>query len=193
MNIVETIKSELMLHNEQFMSEAADKYNYWNEHVRYVLAEAKILAARHGADKEIVELGALLHDIALVSREGTRAEHHSVGAELAAALLEKYDYPTDRTERVKFCVLNHRSSKNAISIEELCVADADILAHFDNIPMLFSCLYARTENAVNLPLPEMRLLMKQSFDRDYDDLSAGTKEEFSERYKLICSIVLGEK
>lgn len=55
-------------------------------------------------------------------------------------------------DRVIGCVINHRSSKNATNIEELCVADADILAHFDNMPMLFNSAFNRN----NIRLNEVR-------------------------------------
>jgi len=85
------------------------------------------------------------------------------------------------------CVLNHRSCKNATNLEELCVCDADILAHFDNIPMLFNLAFKN-----NVHLNEVRSWIKSCFEKDYNDLSDKTKELFDARYKQICEIVLGE-
>ena len=82
---------------------------------------------------------------------------------------------------------NHRSSKNAKNIEEICVADADILAHFDNIPMLFNSAFKRN----NISLCNIRQYMKEMFEKDYNDLSDMTKEEFKKRYENICEIILG--
>ena len=90
-------------------------------------------------------------------------------------------------ERVLKCVYNHRSSKNATSIEELCVADADIIAHFDNIPMLFNSAYNRN----HIALCDVRVWMKKCFEKDYNDLSEKTKKEFKEKYETICKIVIG--
>ena len=70
------------------------------------------------------------------------------GAMIAKELLKKMNYDTSKMNRVLKCIYNHRSSRNAESIEEICVADADILAHFDNIPMLFNSAFVR--NKVNL-------------------------------------------
>ena len=132
----------------------------------------------------------MLHDAALAVRVGERKEHHINGAEIAEAMLIKYNYPRERIDRVKQCVLNHRSSKNGTTVEEICVADADILAHFDNIPMLFNSMLNRSR-IDGITLPELRNKMKEAFDCDYNDLSESTKQSFSERYKLICQIVLG--
>ena len=103
-------------------------------------------------------------------------------------ILNKYSYPKEKMDRVLSCVYNHRSSKNATNIEDLCVADADIIAHFDNIPMLFNSAYKRN----NINLNEVRNWLKEGFEKDYNDLSDRTKESFKEQYNLIYKIVIGE-
>ena len=74
------------------------------------------------------------------------------------------------------------------NIEELCVCDADILAHFDNIPMLFNSAFNRHGVSLN----EVREWMRASFEHDFDDLSDRTKEIFRERYNTIRSVILGD-
>jgi len=68
------------------------------------------------------------------------------------------------------------------------VADADILAPFDNIPMLFNSALVR--NKVNLN--EVREWMKNVFEKDYNDLSDNTKEIFRRKYELILEIVIND-
>ena len=91
-----------------------------------------------------------------------------------------------KKERVLKCVYNHRSSKNAESIEETCVADADILAHFDNIPMLFHSAFIRN----GVELNDINKWLEAAFEKDYDDLSDKTKESFRNRYELIKDILI---
>ena len=124
--------------------------------------------------------------MALVCKIGERKDHHINGKIIADEILTRYNYPLDKKERVLNCVYNHRSSKNATTIEELCVANADILAHFDNIPMLFNSAFNRN----NIQLCEVRTWMKECFEKDYNDLSDKTKELFKDKYKLICEIIL---
>jgi uncharacterized protein len=188
MNIVELIEKYVKDKIEEYKLNAEDNYDFWNEHIKFVYDEAINLANLYNVDKTIVELGALLHDIALIKQVGDRKEHHANGAKLAREILEKYNCPEEILEKVIGCVLNHRSSKNATNIEELCVADADILAHFDNIPMLFNSAFNRN----NIKLSEVRNWMKECFEKDYNDLSEKTKEMFKQRYNEICKIVLGE-
>ena len=68
------------------------------------------------------------------------------------------------------------------------MADADILAPFDNIPMLFNSALVR--NKVNLN--EVREWMKNVFEKDYNDLSHNTKEIFRRKYELILEIVIND-
>ena len=187
MDIVNLIENEVRERIEEYKNNSEDHYDFWNEHIKYVYAESQKLAEKYGAEMEIVKLGALLHDIALICKKGDRKEHHINGRILAEQILIKYNYPKEKMERVLSCVYNHRSSKNATNIEDLCVADADIIAHFDNIPMLFNSAYNRN----NLNLSEVRDWLNKAFEKDYNDLSERTKQSFRDRYKLICEIVLG--
>jgi uncharacterized protein len=193
MNIIDNVKNEIMILNEKFIVEAEDKYNFWEEHIKYVVQEALILAEKYNVDSEIVELAAILHDIALMAKIGTRKDHHINSADMAETILSKYGYPQEKTNKVKKSVFNHRSSKNGIDIADICVADADILAHFDNIPMLFNVVMNHVwseKSEPKLTLSELRSKMKESFEHDYNDLSEMTKHEFKNRYNLICKIVL---
>jgi uncharacterized protein len=183
--IKEAIKEEVMLLNQKYIDEV-DNYNFWEQHVKYVVDEANELAIKYNADKEIVELAALLHDVALMMCVGERKDHHINGALIAESLLLKYNYPLDKIKKVTGCIVNHRSSKNATNNEELCVADADILAHFDNIPMLFNSAFKRCD----ISLDDINEWMREAFEKDYNDLSDRTKKEFKERYELICHVVL---
>ena len=186
MNIVDEVKEYVLKRIEEYKINSIDNYDFWNEHIKYVYEESIELARMYGADIEIVSLGALLHDIALINQVGDRKEHHINGEKIAREILEKMNYNQEKMNRALKCVYNHRSSKNSETIEEVCVADADILAHFDNIPMLFNSAFVR--NSVNLN--EVREWMKNAFEKDYNDLSERTKEIFNDRYKLICEIVL---
>jgi len=186
MNIIDEVKEYVMKRIEEYKINSDDHYDFWNEHIKYVYEESKKLAEKYNADIEIVSLGALLHDIALINKVGNRKEHHINGEKIAKDVLEKLNYDIGKLNRVLKCVYNHRSSSNAESIEETCVADADILAHFDNIPMLFNSAFVR--NKVNLS--EIREWMKNTFEKDYNDLSERTKEIFKEKYNQICEIIL---
>lgn len=174
-NIICQIKDTIFLLNQKYLDESEDHYDFWEQHIKYVVDNALDLASQYHADAEIVELGALLHDIALIAKIGTKKDHHINGANLAKELLSKYEYPQDRAEHVIGCVFNHRTSKNATNIEELCVADADILAHFDNMDMIIN--HAKKSNSTADEVIER-------CKRDFEDLSDASKEFFKPEYEL---------
>ena len=186
MEIISEVEKYVKEKIEEYKNNSEDHYDFWNEHIKYVYEESLKLAKEYNADLEIVSLGALLHDIALINKVGDRKDHHINGDIIAREVLTKLEYNEVRKERVLKCVYNHRSSKNATTIEELCVCDADILAHFDNIPMLFNSAFNRSKVTLN----EVRDWMKSAFEKDYNDLSEKTKEVFRDRYNQICEIVL---
>ena len=189
MSIIDRVKEYVLQQIKEYKENSKDNYDFWNEHIKYVYKESIKLAKEYNADIEIVSLGALLHDIALINKVGDRKDHHINGEVIAKEILERFDYDEDKLNRVLKRVYNHRSSKNSESIEEKCVADADILAHFDNIPMLFNSAFIRN----NIPLNEIRTWMKECFEKDYNDLSDRTKETFKAQYQKICKIVLGDE
>ena len=174
--------------SNEHLKNSDDNYDFWNEHIKYVYYEAERLAHKYDADLSIVKIGALLHDIALIEGVGSRADHHINGKILSNDILDSFDCPEDIKERILGCVLHHRSSKNATNIEELCVCDADILAHFDNLPMVLHSAFTR----YNIDLANIREWMKTMFDKDYNDLSDRTKEEFKERYELIKDVIIND-
>jgi uncharacterized protein len=191
MSIVKTIRNGVLSRSEKYKNEV-ENYDFWKEHISLVVKNALELAEKYDADKEIVELGALLHDIALVSQVGTHAVHNETGAEITVELLEKYNYPKDKIERVRGCVLHHRSSKNAVNIEEICVADADILAHFDNLPMLFAVVFygkKTSQTPAIISLETARENLKKMLEKDFDDLSEKTKELAKDRYHNIMKVL----
>jgi len=188
MGIVQEIKEDLLKRTNKYNEKHG--YDAWNEHVKYVVENAVKLAKEYGADVEIVELGALLHDISLPSEIGTREEHHIVSAQIAEELLNKYGYPKERIERVKQCVLHHRSSKNLLknTIEEECVADADAMSHFDCIPMLFHLAYV----GMGLNISETSKWVRNKLDKAYNKLSKRSKETLKNRYENIINTLFVE-
>jgi len=172
-SIIELIKEDFFKLNQKYIEESADGYNHWENHIKFVVEHALELADEFKADKEIVELGALLHDVALVANVGTKVDHHTNGAIIAEKMLRQHKYPEDRLKLVLGCILNHRSSKNATTNEELCVADADIMAHFDNMNMILN-------NIKRLNRPKEEVVSR--CEKDYYDMSDRTKDSFKEKY-----------
>jgi putative nucleotidyltransferase with HDIG domain len=119
----------------------------WTHHIIFVVKYSKMLAEKLGAEQEIVELAALLHDYAGIKDSSKSEEHHIWGAKEAESILRSFNYPEVKIEKVKQCILSHRGSvvvqKN--SVEEICVASADAMSHIDQV---VSLLYAALRKGV---------------------------------------------
>lgn len=183
--IVEEIQEELCNRCEEFRKK--DGYDFWNYHIKFVVQHAVELAEKYKADVEITKLGALLHDIAMPSEIGSKEEHHIYGAKIARELLQKFGYPEKRIEKVVRCVENHRGSINCKreTLEEQCVADADVMAHFDCIPDLFSLAYKNK----GLDIKQGSEYVKHKLERDWNKLSIATKQVLKPRYEKIMEVL----
>jgi len=184
MNIIEQIEKEVEKRCKN--PENKNGYGAWTHHIKSVVDNAILLANRYNADVEVVTLAALLHDVAAVTKGEYAEEHHIYGADIAEELLTKLNYPEDKIELIKKCILNHRARRltKKNTIEEICVADADAMAHFDNIPSLFNLVYAE----MNLSIDEGAKFVKEKLQRSYNKLSKESKEFYKSKYENAMSI-----
>ena len=114
----------------------------WRPHLESVVNYSKLLAEKLGADEEICEISAWLHDIYKI-KDSKQAEHNVKGAEEAAKILEGLSYPSDKIEQVKHCILCHSSDKIYIpeSKEAKIIASADALSLLDDFLNLAHFVY----------------------------------------------------
>ena len=186
--IVELIEKEVFSRCQKYKEKTGnDDWTHTNSVTKYALELAEI----YNADKEIVALGALLHDVSDVSEYGDTSDHHIYSSEIAESLLSELNYPKDRIEWVKNCVLNHRGSKanHKNTVEEECVADADALAHFDRVPSMFHFVYA----TLNLSKEDGKERLRKKFGNDYNKLSSRTRELINDRYNAMIDILFSDK
>ena len=103
------------------------------EHVLRVKAMAERIGRVEGADLEIIEAAAYLHDSRGASpAEGgkERKEHHIASAEFAGEVLTSKGWSQERIEAVQHCIRAHRFRHNGErpeSPEAQCLFDADKL------------------------------------------------------------------
>jgi uncharacterized protein len=105
----------------------------FENHISKVVENAKLLSNKFNVDLEVIEIAALFHDIGAVLFD--RQNHHITSSKIAEDFLRKKNYPDEKIEIIKKCILNHRGSTNfnRISIEEQIIAEADAMSCFDQI------------------------------------------------------------
>lgn len=156
-------------------------------HIKSVVKNAIILANEYGANEEIVIIAAWLHDIASITDYNLYEEHHIHGANIAKEILEEFNYNSEKIKLVQKCILNHRGSKlkEKDTIEELVIADADAISHFDSVPSLFYLAYMQR----NLDIAEGTKFVKEKLERSYNKLSAKSKKLYNKKYKEVINLL----
>lgn len=107
--------------------EGKPAYNYRWEHVTAVVALALKLAELTGADREVVEAAAWLHDV----RKAAGDKHPQQGAKFARKKLAMTDFPPEKIERVAQAIEDHMGlwrDQPLQNLESQVLWDADKLA-----------------------------------------------------------------
>jgi len=139
MDIVQKIKN--FVENE--CKKPSSKYGYepFPFHFIPMAKYAEELANEMGGDKEVILIAVWLHDIGSIIFG--RDNHHITGAKIAEQKLKELQYPAEKIELVKKCILNHRGSQqnNRDTIEEQIIAEVDVMSNFDNIAGIFKAAF----------------------------------------------------
>ena len=156
-------------------------------HIVAVVKNAEILAEKYGADKEIVMIAAWLHDIASITDYSLYELHHIHGAEMAYAILKEYGYDDKKISLVQECIKNHRGSVNLEknSLEELCVADADAISHFDSVPSLLYLAYVQR----GMEIEEGKEFVKDKLTRSFQKLSVESKKYYQNKFEKVMEVL----
>ena len=156
-------------------------------HIEAVAKNAEILAGKYGADKEVVIIAAWLHDIASITDYAMYEEHHKYGVDIAKEILNELNYDKEKIALVQKCILNHRGSVKLErnSIEELCVADAYAISHFDSVPGLLYLAYVKK----GMDIEHGASFVKEKFERSYNKLSDQSKEIYKDKYEHVMAVL----
>lgn len=157
-------------------------------HIEAVVRNSELLADKYNADKEVVMIAAWLHDIASVTNYSLYEQHHLYGAEMANEILQQLEYDMNKIPLVEQCIKNHRGSisNNRTTVEELCVADADAISHFDNVPSLLYLAYVKR----NMGIDEGKIFVRNKLKRSFQKLSSESKEYYLDKYEQIIRVLV---
>lgn len=188
-NIVDFVRKEIINRSNKFEVETKgtkDEYNLYREHVQFVYKYAVMIAKEKNVDLEIVELSALLHDISMTDSNLDRSKHNEYSMVMAEEFLLKENYPKEKLEKVKLCILNHSSKRKEYRtiVEEQILVDADAMAHFDCVESIYSLAH----NVMGLNEEDSMNFVMEKLTKDYEEISDDVKKFVSDKYNKILGI-----
>lgn len=156
-------------------------YRAWEHHIVHVIKFGKIMAKKLGADTEIVEVAALLHDYAGIKDHKMYDEHHLHGAKEAEKILKQFNYPVEKIKQVQHCIMAHRGSKKVKpeTKEAMSLADADSMAHFNSVSSLFYLAFFSHKMNVD----EANNWIIKKLERSWHKLSPEAKKIIKNKYQ----------
>lgn len=156
-------------------------------HIAAVVKNAEILSKKYGADREIVMIAAWLHDVASITDYSLYELHHIHGAKMAYDILKKYNYDEKKIKLIQECIKNHRGSINLKknSLEELCIADADAISHFDSVPSLLYLAYVTK----GMEIEEGKEFVKSKLIRSFQKLSIHSKKHYQDKFEKVMEVL----
>ena len=184
--IVDKMKQEIITRSNLFEQQTKgtkDEYNIYREHIQYVFQYVLLLSKNKNVDKDVLELSALLHDIAMTDINLDRSNHNENGAIIAEQLLRENNYPEDKVQLVKKCILNHSSKRleYRTTEEEKILVNADGLSHFDSIHNLYNLAH----NVMELNDDDTLRFIKDKLTKDYNEISDELKYLIDEKYNNV--------
>lgn len=164
---------------------------YWYEpfpcHFVPMVNYAEKLADELGWDKETISIAARLHDIWSIIHG--REDHHITGAKIAEEKLKELNYPQEKIEIIKKCIINHRWSKEnpRESIEEKIIAEADVMSNFDNISWIFKAAFVYE----NLSQEEAKESARKKLENKWNQLHFEKSKEIIKPKYEAAMVLLG--
>lgn len=125
---------------EKFVRSKLPKY-FIDKHVKEVVNEALYLCQFYpNADKEVVRIGAWLHDVIHPLGGYEKEDHNIASAKIAKEFLNSINFDKNKIKEIIHCIESHRTSRppEPDTIEAKIVASSDNLAHFTMFDFLLN-------------------------------------------------------
>ena len=167
-------------------SESVHEDQTWDYHIIPVIRNAIMLGGKHNADIEVLEVAALFHDYAnLVDFPKYSDTHHIASGELAEPILLKHGYSQEFIDKVKKCIFSHRGRevKEKLSIEQICLADADAITHIENVVEIIMWM-----GQCGKSIRDGNSFVKNKMKNSYAKLSDESKEYMKAKFDAIMTI-----
>lgn len=140
------------------------------DHAERVWMLCRHIGALEGADQEVLEMAALLHDIGRAQEKasGGKVCHAASGAERARRIMEEQGVAPETAERVAHCIAAHRfrgRNSRPETLEARVLFDADKLDALGAVGVGRAFLFAG-EVGARLHNPEVDIARTRSYSRE---------------------------
>lgn len=157
------------------------------DHVLRVTRTAEMLARQEGADRTVVMLAALCHDLPAPNAEPSRQAHHWAAADFAGQLLTARGLAAERVANIVHCIQAHRFRDQTVqpqTLEAQCLYDADKLDSIGAIGVARAFAFAgRTgERLWHTPAASISLSEAKPTGADYTPV-----HEFVYKLQTLCA------
>lgn len=144
------------------------------------------IARKLGADIQVVEISAYLHDITRIL--GDKDNHHITSARFAKEFLQKYEFDSEKIELIEKCIKNHRGSIDCKreTTEEKIISTADAISHIEYPLPLFYTWYGKR----NATLENGAIEIKHKLQRSWNKIEFEyKKDEIKEKYNYLMEVL----
>ncbi len=165
----------------------------WDNHVLIAADYARELAQKYGANEELAEAAALLHDVADAVTKRDDPNHEQLSLSMARQLMEEADYSEEEIKLVVDDAIRFHSCMNGErpqTLEGKVLSTADSLAHLKTDFYIYGTWALSREKS----LPEIKEWVLTKIERDlndkilFDDVRQEVKPEYN-RIKTLFSRV----
>ncbi|MFZ2193014.1 MAG: HD domain-containing protein [Candidatus Moraniibacteriota bacterium] len=138
------------------------------DHVMRVYNMAlRIAKDEKNVDLDVLKSATLLHDIARVKEDNDKSGktcHAMESANMSEKILISLNYPKDKIEKIKKCILSHRykTESRAQTIEEKILFDADKLDSLGAIVIMRAGMWLGRNNANIFPKMTLEKYIKEN-------------------------------
>jgi putative nucleotidyltransferase with HDIG domain len=181
---------------EKLYTQKLDSRDDWADwlypnHVVPVTENAKRVAERVGADVELSQAAALLHDIADATMHRTNPDHEAESLKIARELMQKHGYTEDEIALIVDDAIRYHSchgGERPASKEGLVLATADSLAHLQTDFYFFA---AWGFGASGRSLEDLKAWALKKIDRDlnskisFDEIREEARPDYEALKRLL--------
>jgi len=161
---------------------------FFDQHLVVVAECAEKLAGRLGAEVEVVDFAAYLHDISVVHDFRTMADHARLSADLATQLLLEKGLPQSAVSLVARSISSHSEplSMGSASPEEICISNADAAARI--LRPTYWIYFAFEIRKCDFE--EGRKWLRSLIERQWHELIEPARELVGERYAATLNLLV---